>query len=55
MNGLFFFFCKTNEKTRFMGLNDYGTQGILKRRLDKHMNYIKEDDKVKIDCIKHKS
>ncbi|KAG1053185.1 hypothetical protein G6F43_004723 [Rhizopus delemar] len=33
---------------RFMGLNDYGTQGILKRRLDKHMNYIKEDDKFLI-------
>ncbi|CAO3687809.1 unnamed protein product [Rhizopus stolonifer] len=29
---------------RFMGLNDYGTQGILKNRLEKHMNYLKKDD-----------
>ncbi|KAI8882739.1 hypothetical protein K501DRAFT_185975 [Backusella circina FSU 941] len=28
----------------FMGLNDWGTQGILQRRLDKHMKYITQDD-----------
>lgn len=31
---------------RFMGINDYGTQWILKRRLAKYMNYLNEDDKV---------
>lgn len=38
---------------RFMGINDYGTQWILKRRLAKYMNYLNEDDKllVKDDVV----
>ncbi|CAO3694135.1 unnamed protein product [Rhizopus microsporus] len=31
---------------RFMGLNDYGTQGMLKKRLAKYMDYIEKDDKL---------
>ncbi|KAI7904607.1 LETM1-like protein [Cokeromyces recurvatus] len=31
---------------RFMGLNDYGLQFMLKSRLEKHMTYINEDDKL---------
>lgn len=30
-----------------MGINDYGPQFILKNRLEKYMNYLNEDDKVK--------
>lgn len=29
-----------------MGINKYGTQGMLKKRLEKYMNYIDQDDKV---------
>ncbi|KAI8335715.1 LETM1-like protein-domain-containing protein [Chlamydoabsidia padenii] len=31
---------------RFMGLNGFGTRGMLKKRLDKHFDYLKEDDKL---------
>lgn len=31
-----------------MGLNDYGTQGMLKKRLAKYMDYIEKDDKVRL-------
>ncbi|KAI7868602.1 LETM1-like protein-domain-containing protein [Spinellus fusiger] len=31
---------------KFMNLSGWGTQGILKRRLDKHMDYLLEDDKL---------
>ncbi|SAM05606.1 hypothetical protein [Absidia glauca] len=31
---------------RFMGLNGYGTRGMLKKRLDKHFEYLKKDDKL---------
>lgn len=29
-----------------MGINNIGTQGMLRKRLDKYMDYINEDDKV---------
>jgi hypothetical protein len=29
-----------------MGINDFGTQGILQKRLVKYMKYLDEDDKV---------
>ncbi|KAI7895478.1 LETM1-like protein-domain-containing protein [Mucor mucedo] len=31
---------------RFMGINNIGTQGMLRKRLEKYMNYINEDDKL---------
>ncbi|KAI8377594.1 LETM1-like protein [Radiomyces spectabilis] len=31
---------------RFMGLQGWGTQGILKNRLAKHMNYLLQDDNL---------
>jgi hypothetical protein len=34
-----------------MGLNGYGTRGMLKKRLNKHFEYLKEDDKVKDSCM----
>ncbi|KAI8993584.1 LETM1-like protein-domain-containing protein [Pilobolus umbonatus] len=38
---------------RFMGISDFGTQGILKRRLTQYLDYIMEDDKliVKEDLV----
>lgn len=41
-NSIFIVVC-----SRFMGLRDWGTKGMLQRRLDKHMDYLLEDDKVK--------
>ncbi|KAI9468983.1 MAG: LETM1-like protein-domain-containing protein [Benjaminiella poitrasii] len=31
---------------RFMGINDYGLQFMLKNRLEKHMKYLDQDDKL---------
>ncbi|KAI9351709.1 LETM1-like protein-domain-containing protein [Pilaira anomala] len=31
---------------RFMGINKFGTQGMLKKRLENYMNYIDQDDKL---------
>ncbi|KAI9030882.1 LETM1-like protein-domain-containing protein [Phycomyces nitens] len=31
---------------RFMGLSGWGTQGILQKRLNKHLDYLLEDDKL---------
>ncbi|KAI8048938.1 LETM1-like protein-domain-containing protein [Gilbertella persicaria] len=31
---------------KFMGINDYGPQFILKKRLEKYMNYLDQDDKL---------
>ncbi|ORZ14727.1 LETM1-like protein-domain-containing protein [Absidia repens] len=31
---------------RFMGLNGYGTRSMLRKRLDKHFDYLNKDDKL---------
>ncbi|KAI8096710.1 LETM1-like protein-domain-containing protein [Halteromyces radiatus] len=31
---------------RFMGLNGWGTRGMLRKRLDRHFDYLKQDDKL---------
>ncbi|ORZ01213.1 LETM1-like protein-domain-containing protein [Syncephalastrum racemosum] len=33
---------------RFMGLPGWGTRGMMQKRLDKHIEYLTEDDKVRI-------